>query len=261
MWMAAFWGLVAGAALIVGAVLALAMPLPHKVIGMVMGFGAGVLVAAVAFELTAEAMHEAGLVVVTLALITGAAVYVAGDWAVSNAGGHRRKSPLHGGTFPHLHALHAVPTVPTAPPVATGSGGALVLGSLLDGLPESAAIGISLLDGKGVGLAFVAAVFLSNIPESMSASAGLKASGRSPRWILGLWLAIALTSALAAALGYAVLGSAGPLALGSIQAFAAGAVLAMLAQTMLPEAVDHAGRIIGLVTVLGFAAAVLLGEL
>ena len=228
MWTAALWGLFAGAALLLGAGLALILPVPNKVIGAVMGFGAGVLVSAVAFELTAEAIDEAGMVVVPFALMTGAAVYIAGDWAISNDGGHRRNSPLHGGTFPHLHARLRIkhlqeklvaessgavatpaPATPatatpaatsaaTAPrrqaPVvaATGSAGALVLGTLLDGIPESAAIGISLLDGKGVGLAFVAAVFLSNIPEGMSASAGLKASGRSTRWILGLWLAIAV---------------------------------------------------------------------
>lgn len=251
---AALWGLFAGGALLVGAVLALVLPIPLRVVGAVMGFGSGVLVSAVAFELTAEAIASAGLVVVTVGLISGALVYLAGDWAISNAGAHRRKSPLHGGTHPSAYA---------DPPVkaAAAPAAALVLGALLDGIPESAAIGISLLDGEGVGLAFVAAVFLSNVPESMAASAGLKASGRSGRSILSLWLAVALASSVAAALGFGVLGDTGPSVLGGIQAFAAGGVLAMLATTMLPEAVEHAGRLVGLVTVLGFAAAVLLGEI
>ena len=149
---------------------------------------------------------------------------------------------------------------PTPAPTAPAAG-ARVLGALLAGIPESAAIGISLLDGGGVGLAFVAAVFLSNVPEGMAASAGLLASGRSRGRILALWAVVMLASAIAAGTGYAVLGAAGPGLLGAIQAFAAGAVLAMLATTMLPEAVDHAGRLVGLVTVLGFVLAFLLGEL
>ena len=272
MWTAAFWGLFAGAALLLGAGIALVTRVPTKVVGIVMGFGAGVLFSAVAFELTAEAIEGAGLVVVVAALLIGALVYLAGDWAVANAGAYRRKSPLHGGTHVAMHrflplrSVHAEDraiqqALTTAPKVATPAAGALVIGALLDGIPESAAIGISLLDGKGIGLAFVAAVFLSNIPEGMAASAGLRASGRSVKSILALWLAVAVVAAFAAGLGYAVLGAAGPALLGGIQGFAAGAVLAMLATTMLPEAVDHAGRWVGLVTVLGFAAAVLLGEL
>jgi len=262
MWTAAAWGALAGAALLVGAALVMVVRVPTRVIGAVMGFGAGVLFSAVAFELTEAAISAAGLVVVSAGLLLGAVVYLAGDWAVSNAGAHRRKSPLHGGSTVEGHAaVSAGSPVATPAATATTAAGALVLGALLDGIPESAAIGISLLDGGGVGLAFVAAVFLSNVPEGMAASAGLLASGRSRGRILALWAVVMLASAIAAGTGYAVLGAAGPGLLGAIQAFAAGAVLAMLATTMLPEAVDHAGRLVGLVTVLGFVLAVLLGEL
>jgi ZIP family zinc transporter len=109
-----------------------------------------------------------------------------------------------------------------------------------------------------VGVAVVAAVFLSNMPESLSAATGLRSAGRSPRWILGLWLAVALTCALAAALGYGLLGDASDNLIGFIQAFAAGAILTMLADTMMPESFEHAGRYVGLVTVMGFAVAFLL---
>jgi zinc transporter, ZIP family len=132
---------------------------------------------------------------------------------------------------------------------------ALVLGALLDGIPESAAIGISLLGGGGVGVAMVAAVFLSNIPESMSATTGLKASGRSTGWILGLWALVVGASTLASVAGYALLGGASEETVAFIQTFAAGAILTMLADTMMPEAVEHAGRLVGLLTVLGFAVA------
>lgn len=129
---------------------------------------------------------------------------------------------------------------------------------MLDGIPESIAIGVSLIGGSSVGIAVVAAVFLSNVPESLSAATGLQKAGHSARWIVCLWAAVALISALAAALGYAFLGDASPNLIGFIQAFAAGAILTMLADTMMPEAFQHAGRCVGLVTVLGFAVAFLL---
>jgi zinc transporter, ZIP family len=137
---------------------------------------------------------------------------------------------------------------------ATGAS-ALVLGALLDGIPESAAIGITLLAGEGVGVAMVAAVFLSNIPESMSATTGLKASGRSTAWILGLWSLVVAASTIASMLGYGLLGGASAGTVAFIQTFAAGAILTMVADTMMPEAVEHAGRLVGLFTVLGFATA------
>ena len=135
---------------------------------------------------------------------------------------------------------------------------ALVLGALLDGIPESAAIGVSLLGGAGIGVPVVAAVFMSNIPESLSASAGLKRTGRSTGYVLWLWTAVLVASTVAAALGYVLLDGADPSVIAFIQSFAAGAILTMLADTMVPEAVEHAGALVGLMTALGFVVAFLL---
>lgn len=238
MFEAAFWGGVGGAALLLGAVMGLYLPTSTRVIGLVMAFGSGVLISALSFELTSEAYDTSGGTAVVLGLLSGSLVFFLGDWLIDQRGGHRRKSP-------------------TGPQAGAGAM-ALVLGALLDGIPESAAIGVSLLDGGSVGVAVVAAVFLSNIPESLSASTGMKASGRSTGYILGLWLAVAAASAIAAALGFALLDGVDPLVTATIQAFAAGAILTMLADTMLPEAVEHAGPLVGVLTVLGFVAAFLL---
>ena len=135
-----------------------------------------------------------------------------------------------------------------------------MLGALLDGIPESAAIGVSLIGGGGVGVAMVAAVFLSNVPESMSASAGMRQSGRSTKTILLMWGAMTAASTVAAALGFGILGSAPEEVVAAVQAFAAGAILTMLADTMVPEAVEHAGRLVGLVTAFGFIVAFLLSQ-
>ena len=268
---AAWWGFVGGAALLVGALLGLYLKVGLRVIGLVMAFGAGVLISAVAFELTEEAYQSAGATAAALGLAAGSLTFFTGDWLIDRQGGHRRKSPVHGGVrLPEPAADTAVgrPGRRRRPPgrstAATGaaasSGLALVLGALLDGIPESAAIGISLIGGGGVGVAMVAAVFLSNIPESMSATTGLKASGRSTGWILGLWALVVAASTVASVLGYALLGGASEETVAFIQTFAAGAILTMLADTMMPEAVEHAGRLVGLLTVLGFAVAFFLSS-
>lgn len=155
---ATFWGLVGGAALLVGALLGLYARASNRVIGIVMAFGAGVLISAVAFELTEDAYRSGGATPVVIGLVSGSLVFFAGDWLIDRRGGHRRKSP----TGEHQQGAGAL---------------ALVLGALLDGIPESAAIGVSVLGGGEVGVAMVAAVFLSNVPESMSASAGLSGPG------------------------------------------------------------------------------------
>lgn len=238
MFEAAFWGFVGGAALLIGAVAGIYLPASKRLIGLIMAFGSGVLISALTFELMSQAYDTAGATASVLGLLAGSLVFFCGDWLIDRRGGNRRKSPKG--------------------PQAGAGATALVLGALLDGIPESAAIGVSLIGGGSVGVAVVAAVFLSNIPESLSASAGMKATGRSTRYILGLWLAVLLASTVAAALGFGVLSGADPAVTATIQAFAAGAILTMLADTMVPEAVEHAGALVGLLTVLGFAAAFLL---
>jgi len=235
---AGFWGFVGGAALLVGALAGLYVKVSLRFVGLVMGFGVGVLFSAVSFELTSEAYDRAGADAVVGGMVAGALTFFAGDWLIDRRGGHRRKNPEG--------------------PQEDASGPALVLGALLDGIPESAAIGLSLVGGGGVGLPVVAAVFLSNVPESMSASVGMKRAGKSTSYILGLWVAVTAASTAAAMLGYQLLGGAGPTATAVTEAFAAGAILTMLSDTMVPEAVKFARNWVGLVTVLGFAAAFLL---
>ena len=135
------------------------------------------------------------------------------------------------------------------------SGLALVLGAVLDGIPESVVLGLSLLAGQGVSVAVLAAVFISNIPEGLSASEDLADAGLKRMRILGVWVLVVVVSALAAAFGFGVLGKMGPHVVVLLDSFAAGAILAMLAESMIPEAYEQGGRAVGLATTLGFAIA------
>jgi zinc transporter, ZIP family len=230
------WGLFAGSSLILGGAIALLFPIRERLLGLIMAFGAGVLISAVAFELVLEAYETAaGSGRVALGLAAGALTFFVGDLLVDRLGGEGRKQ-ISGSA-------------------QTGPGLAIVLGIVLDGIPESAVIGLGLLEGNGVSVAVIAAVFLSNLPEAIAATSGLRSGGWKPGRIIGLWAAVALVCGLASLLGYAVFDSAGPEAFGLVLGFAGGAILTMLADTMMPEAFKHGGKLVGLATTLGFALA------
>ncbi|MFE7650711.1 ZIP family metal transporter [Streptomyces phaeoluteigriseus] len=236
---AGLWGLVAGSALLLGAALGYGLRVPQKVIATVMAFGAGVLISAVSFELVGEAYEEAGLAPAAVGTLIGAVAYTGGNVWLARRGARHRKRSGHAQAQPSESAQG-------------GSGTALALGALLDGVPESAVIGVSLLDGGAVSLVTVAAVFISNVPEGLSSSAGMKRAGRTKGYVFGVWAAIAAASTVSAVLGYTVVGSFSPAVIAAVTAVAAGAILAMVADTMIPEAYDDAHLAIGLVTVSGF---------
>jgi ZIP family zinc transporter len=236
---AAFWGLAAASTLIVGASLAIALPWRRRMIGLVAGFGAGALISALTLDLTRSAFETAGIPVVVAGLGAGAIAFSAGNWALHRGGAIR-------------HRKRSAGQQAGADPLG------IVLGTVLDGIPESVVIGISLLAGEGVGLSFLAAVAISNLPEAVSATTGLRRVGWSTRGILGLWGIVAVLSAVAAGAGYGLLAGAPAVIAATIQAFSAGAVLTMLADTMMPEAFDEAGAAVGLATVLGYAIGALL---
>jgi ZIP family zinc transporter len=211
----------------------------RRLMAIVMAFGVGVLISSVAFELMDEAYKVGGIDAAAPGLLLGAAVFYLADREVNRRGGEGRKNA--GGR-------------------QGGSAAAIAIGALLDGIPESAAIGISLIEGGGVGIALVVAVFLSNVPEGLSSAAGMRRAGRSPAYVLGLWGALTLTSTLAALLGYLSLDGASGNVVAAIQSFAAGAILTMLASTMMPEAYEEGGPVVGIVTTVGFLPAFVLSR-
>lgn len=245
--LAGFWGLVGGSALVLGAAIGWVARLPQRLIAGVMSVGSGVLISAVAFDLMDEAFRQGGFPATAAGFLGGAAVYTAANVFISRRGARHRK---RSGSNPD-EAQRAA---------GTDTGLAIAVGALLDGVPESIVIGVSLLAGSGVSAVTVAAVFLSNVPEGLSSAAGMKKAGRSARYVFGVWIGIALASGLAALIGYVAFAGAPPEGVAAVTAVAAGAILAMLVDTMIPEATEATHDYSGLIAVLGFLAAFLLSK-
>jgi ZIP family zinc transporter len=230
------WGTLAASSLVIGAVVALVFRISLRAIGLIMAFGAGVLISAVAFDLVEEAVGKSsGHGWVVAGFFAGCGVFFGGDWLIDRLGGGDRKD-ADGGQ-------------------ANGSALGIVLGSVLDGIPESMVIGLTIYEGGAVGAAYLAAVFISNLPESISSTAGLLTGGWKKSRIMWMWIAIALISGLASLAGYGLFQHASQDTVAFVLAFAAGAILTMLADTMMPEAYQHGGKLVGVVTTLGFAVA------
>jgi ZIP family zinc transporter len=233
---AGLWGALAASALVLGAVAAVTLPVPRRIVALVMAFGAGALVSALAFDLSDEAFRAGGTLVFAVGLAAGAVVYYAGDKLIDRLGG--------GG----------------AAEGAQTNGPAIVLGVLLDGIPESLVLGATLIGGAGISLSFLGAVIVSNLPEGWAGTADLIKEGHRRGWLIGLWVGVAIASGLMAAIGNAAFTGMGATTLAFAQSFAAGAILTMLADTMFPEAFKNGGDRVGLATALGFAAAFLLSR-
>jgi ZIP family zinc transporter len=219
---AGLWALLAASSLIVGAFVAETFTVPNRIVGEAMGFGAGALVGALAYELIPNT--KVSDIQIWLSFGVGALVFYGADGLLERRSAGR----------------------------ATGA--------LLDGVPESIVLGMSLAVGGSVSVGFLVAVFVSNVPEGLSSTGEMRAD-RTSSQVYRLWITIVAVSTLAGALGY-LLAEGLPGRDGSyVQAFAGGAVLTMLASSMMPQAFEDGGRRVALLTALGFAIAAVLTTL
>ncbi|UJP09474.1 hypothetical protein L2X99_13720 [Microbacterium sp. KUDC0406] len=224
---ALLWGAVAAAPLFLGALLSLARRWPPRLLGIVLGFGAGALMASIAFELVEEGLSLAGPIPLVAGLAVGALSYYVADRIID--------------------ARTAAS--------ANASGMPLAVGALLDGIPEQLVLGIGLASGEGVSVALVVAILVSNLPESIGSASDLLESGMKKGRMLGLWAAVAVVCTLATVAGFAIADAVGPDFRAAVDGFAAGALLVMLVDSMVPEAQSKAKESTGLFTVLGFTVA------
>jgi zinc transporter, ZIP family len=220
------WGALAASSLVIGALLGVARAWPERVVGAVLAFGAGALISAVSFDLAQEGANVGTPLAVGLGLAAGAVTYFVLDRAVEQRAG--------GSGDP---------------------GAALALGAFLDGIPEQLVLGIGLASGEGISVGLLAAIFVSNLPEAIGSATDMRHAGRAAPQIVRLWIVVAVICTVASVAGFGIADTASGDLKAAIDGFAAGALLVMLIDSMIPEAVRKAGRIAGLVTVLGFAVA------
>lgn len=233
------YGFMGAFALIFGAFCGSFFKVKEKIIGLFMAFGAGSLIAALSFGLLEESHKLAGLYHSIWAFVLGGLIFVLGDLIIIKLGGRGHKRHYNTNDM---------------------NGWAIVLGAVLDGIPESLALGVSLLVSQGIGLLMLTAIFLSNFPEGLSSAYDLMKAGQNKKKIIITWSLVALSGFIFVILGYTIFSHISQSILGITEAIAAGALLAMLASTMMPEAYQESGLYVSLITVFGFLIIFLLSK-
>jgi ZIP family zinc transporter len=223
----------------IGVIISYFINLPHRLIAAIMGFGGGVLISVLAFELIEEAYIHGGIVASVAGFLSGAVLFSGANWLLARSGSRHRK-----------RCSECI--VQFTEYKKKGNELAIAIGSAMDDIPEAIIVGISLIGDVGIGKAVLIGFFLANIPEGLSSASGMKQSGRSAGYILGVWGGITLLTGIAGMLGYTVFGGFPGPVIAFITALAAGGILAMVAETMIPEAFAEAQSFIGLITATGF---------
>ncbi|MHB1254253.1 MAG: ZIP family metal transporter [Candidatus Humimicrobiaceae bacterium] len=236
------YSFLAGFSLILGVIIGTVFKIGQRAIAAIMAFGSGVLICALTFGLMEEAFKHGGFDAIVIGFLIGGVVFIGGDFLVHRYGGRNHKKKKH---FKSIRDTN---------------GQAIILGASLDGIPESIALGLSLLEKNGIGLLMLAAIFLSNLPESISSVDDLRKEGFSTKKIYFMWSIVSMGSMVAAILSFIFLKNINLNMRGIIESFASGAILAMLADSMMPEAYEEGGYLIGFLTMLGFLTAFILSK-
>lgn len=242
---AGLWGFLGGFALLLGALAGYYLKISKKIIASIMAFGAGVLIAAACFALIREAFIIGGFDSTLLGFLVGVLLFTVVDLYLNKRGAKHRKSSDRSIISSDYKE----------------SGSAIAVGAVLDGIPESIAIGLTMISGGLVSIATVIAVFISNIPEGVSSSVGMKSRGWDKKNIFCLWLGIAVICGLSSLLGFRFFSYLPPDINAATLALASGALLTMIADTMLPEAFMETHEYTGLIMALGFVLSFILTEI
>lgn len=232
-----------GFSLILGVIVGTSFKISQRIIASILAFGSGVMICALTFGLMEEAFKYGGFDAVVIGFLLGGVIFIFGDFLIHRFGGrhYKKKKPFKA--------------------IRETNGKAIVLGALLDGVPESIALGVALFSQNGIGMLMVGAIFLSNLPESLTSISDLKKEGLSKKQIYIIWLIVSVIVIITTILSFLFLKSLKLNTLGIILSFASGAILAMLADSMIPEAYEEGGYLIGILTILGFLTAFILYKL
>jgi len=274
------WALLVTASLVAGAVAAAWLRLSPSFAALVTSFGGGILFAAVAFELVPEADRGAGPAWTAVGLLVGAALYVAADaWLTRDEQMERTRRSGHAAAAGQPMPMTMPPPAPSrgdhavvvvspqqsgmraaSAEAETGAevarGEAIAAGIVVDGIPESLALGLMVAGGQP-GFALLAAVVVGNVTEAYGAAQPILAGGRSRRFAVGLLGGIGVVLGLTTLLG----GSAGVMSgtiVGIAQAVAAGAVIAVLSISIIPYTFEEVSSRVALATISGFTVGYLL---
>jgi ZIP family zinc transporter len=242
---------------VIGCTVSIFVSLPKSIIAAIMAFGSGVLVAALTFSLVEEAFSlSQSIPPVVIGFVLGGVSYSIANYILdrksnsksddNTSSAVRKRKRSHGDN---------------AGGGKSASGLSLLVGSVMDNIPENMALGISLVTGGAVNIVLIAAIFISNFPEGLASTEGMKSNGRSKKYILILWSIAVIVGTISTAIGFAVLSKASPFVISVAISFAAGAILVMLAESMIPEAFEEGGSKIGLAVMAGFTIAFVLGRL
>lgn len=234
---AIIFGTITGLSLVLGAMVGIFFKLQRRVIAAFMAFGSGVMICALTFGLMQKAFEHGGFDAIIIGFLLGGLVFIGVDYLLHYFGGRKHK----------YHQLISSQK--------DSSGALITTGAILDGIPESIALGISIFAGQGLGILMLAAIFLSNFPESISSVNGLIKEGFKKSQIFWLWLLVGISMTIVVVLSYVFLRNLDANTLGILESFAAGAILAMLADSMIPEAYKEGGFTVAILTIFGFLAA------
>jgi zinc transporter, ZIP family len=284
MWEAVLFGVLACSSLAIGGVVGSYWDAPERVTGVILAFASGTMVSALAFELFPEAVELGGVAPAGGGLLAGAATFVvANTWLDSRVAPPERAEAVAEdrgsdtaaddeaaaaarGELPDLPqelagaALQQREKVKAA--AVSGVGLALLAASILDGVPENLALGVSMAgERSGGSLALLVGIFAANFPEALVGAVSLRSQGRTVRATIGLWLATAALLVPAVPIGRVLLAGADPSTLAFPLSFAGGAVLAALADTLMPEAFERGRPFNAFATCAGFFLAFVLADM
>lgn len=235
------YGILSVLPLVLGSLFGAYFHVKEKMIGMIAAFGAGALVAALTLGLMEESFRMGGLDNSIVGFVLGGLLFIIGDYIIIKIGGRTHKR--------------------TYDVESASTGWGIVLGAVLDGIPESIALGIGLVLNPNVGLLLLVAIFLSNLPEAISSGYDLKKAGKKIFRILLTWATVALISFIFVLMGFTIFSGISPNITATFESMAAGAILAMLAVTMMPEAYKESGTGAALGTIIGFLVIFILSKI